>query len=154
MDSESLLEQIRDRIIDPHWKGALDSGTVHLAVLIEPYLGYILDGRKTIESRFSKNRSPPYGSVSVGDTVLLKRSGGPVVGAFRVADVISYDIGPGDLQEIKDGYGAALCVDRNFWRQKSGARFATLMKIKMPVSFEPVTVEKKDRRGWVVLSRG
>ena len=34
--------------------------SVHLAILLEPYLQYILDGTKTVESRFSKNRIAPY----------------------------------------------------------------------------------------------
>src|SRR5437867_4139305 len=54
--------------------------SLHLAVLLEPYLGYVLEGRKTVESRFSAVRCPPYRRVQSGDVVLLKSSGGPVEG--------------------------------------------------------------------------
>ena len=47
--------------------------SVHLAILLEPYLQYILDGTKTVESRFSKNRIAPYNMVEPGDVVLLKK---------------------------------------------------------------------------------
>jgi hypothetical protein len=57
---------------------------IHLAVFIEPYLQFILDGQKTVESRFSANRSAPYQQVGKGDVVLLKRTGGPVMGVGSV----------------------------------------------------------------------
>jgi ASC-1-like (ASCH) protein len=53
-------------------------------VFIEPYLQFILDGQKTVESRFSANRSAPYQQVGKGDVVLLKRTGGPVMGVGSV----------------------------------------------------------------------
>src|SRR6266540_3860586 len=45
---------------------------VHLAVMVEPYLSYILQGRKSIESRFSKNAIAPYLQIGPDDLVLLK----------------------------------------------------------------------------------
>src|SRR5271169_6453922 len=65
---------------------------IHLAVFIEPFLGYVLDGTKTVESRFSINRCAPFGKVSQGDVLLLKRAGGPVVGITRVLAVWSYHL--------------------------------------------------------------
>lgn len=41
---------------------------LHLAVFVEPYLGYILEGKKTVESRFGMRRSAPYGQVAAGDS--------------------------------------------------------------------------------------
>src|SRR5215210_2794220 len=65
----------------------LPSCGIHLAVFVEPFLDYVLDGSKTVESRFSVNRCAPFGKVSPGDMVLLKRAGGPVVGIARVRTV-------------------------------------------------------------------
>ncbi len=53
------------------WRGRLkaildqaDDGVgVHLAVFVEPYLSAVLDGRKTMESRFGLTRQPPYDCV-------------------------------------------------------------------------------------------
>jgi ASC-1-like (ASCH) protein len=60
----------------------LGSNSLHLAILNEPYLEYILQGKKTIESRFSLTRVPPYKQVSKGDIVFLKQYGDPIVGLF------------------------------------------------------------------------
>lgn len=43
---------------------------IHLAILTEPYLEWILSGKKTVESRFSIHRVPPFGVVSPGDAFL------------------------------------------------------------------------------------
>src|SRR5256885_16153419 len=58
---------------------------VHLAIFVEPYLSYLLDGRKTVDSRFSVRRTAPYGQVRAGDIVLVKQSGGPAVGVCHVS---------------------------------------------------------------------
>src|SRR2546423_2885042 len=50
----------------------------HLAVLTMPYLEKIVAGQKTIESRFSRVRMPPFNKVGPGDVVFLKEVGGPV----------------------------------------------------------------------------
>src|SRR3954453_16131391 len=70
----------------------LPSCGIHLAVFLEPFLGYVLNGSKTVESRFSVNRCAPFGKVHQGDVVLLKRSGRPVVGIARVQTVWSYHL--------------------------------------------------------------
>src|SRR5947208_15176323 len=65
----------------------LPSCGIHLAVFVEPFLGYVLDGSKTVESRFSVNRCAPFGKVRQGDVALLKRPGAPVVGIACVRTV-------------------------------------------------------------------
>ena len=46
---------------------------LHLAVLLEPFCSWLLVGTKTIESRFSRVRCAPYGTLSEGDVVVVKR---------------------------------------------------------------------------------
>ena len=125
---------------------------IHLAIFVEPYLTYVLDGKKTVESRFSIKRSPPYKKVKSGDIVLLKLSGGPIVGICQVTNVWSYELDPKSLKGIKKEFTDLLCAhDPDFWNDRESACYATLLKIKNPVTFEPFEVEKRDRRGWVVL---
>lgn len=69
-----------------------DETTIHLAVFSEPYLDYIINGKKTIESRFSKNRSLPYQKVKTNDIIIIKQSSGPVVGYFRAGECLFYDL--------------------------------------------------------------
>ena len=47
------------------WTRKLTMGTpvqVHLAVMVEPYLSRVLDGSKTMESRFSRKKIAPWGA--------------------------------------------------------------------------------------------
>lgn len=155
-----MLDQVRERLRgDPSWSLELDAaedrdmpGSLHLAVFVEPYLQFILDGKKTVESRFSSNRCAPYRAVQAGDLVLLKRSGGPVEGICQVADVWSYRLDPASWDEIRSGFGRQLCIsDSEFWSEKSRASYATLMRIQRSRRLLPITVGKRDRRGWVIL---
>jgi len=125
---------------------------LHLAVLIEPYLKYILEGKKTVESRFSKNRIAPYGNIQKHDVILLKRSGGPIVGVCQVSNVWYYQLEPKSWQEIRDEFTQMLCAqDPEFWSQRESAEFATLMSLRNVFKIQPTKFSKKDRRGWVVL---
>lgn len=124
---------------------------VHLAVLVEPYLQFILDRTKTVESRFSRRRCPPFGRVSEGDVILLKRAGGPVIGLCTVSDVWSYHLDPRTLTEIRGRFGAAIQPQNGFWEDRREAAFATLMRIDGARALPDIRVPKRDRRGWVVL---
>ena len=43
----------------------------HLAILVQPFLDLILKGEKTIETRFTKVKCPPFQKVKEGDIILL-----------------------------------------------------------------------------------
>jgi ASC-1-like (ASCH) protein len=131
--------------------------TRHLAIFIPPYLDLILQGKKTIESRFSKVRSAPYERVKVGDIVLMKRSGGMVEGEFTVAWVETFcNLTTHSLQELARVYTQELCADADarFWDKRSRSRYATFMSIAYPLRYaHPFPYPKRDRRGWVVLGK-
>jgi hypothetical protein len=126
---------------------------IHLAVFTEPYLGYILAGQKTIESRFSITRKAPYEQVSPGDLILLKKTGGPICGFCRVTNVWFYQLTPKSFVEIQRQFSKQICAqDPQFWESRREAQFATLMRIDDVAEIPPIAVSKKDRRGWVVLN--
>jgi hypothetical protein len=153
---QSLIPAIRG---NPFWEEYLTdllssskSSSIHLAVFIEPFLQYVLEGTKEIESRFSAVRCAPYHSVSKGDVVLLKRTGGPVLGLGLVESAWFYELEPDSWQEIRNNYATALCAfDPLFWEDRKNASFATLMRIEHVHAIPPIKVEKRDRRGWVVV---
>ncbi len=125
-------------------------GGIHLAIFVEPFLGAVLDGRKTLESRFAKNRCAPFGTVSEGDLVFLKKSGGPVVGVASVGEPMFHHIGDGTLAAMRQSHAEALFAeDDGFWDDRREKRYATLIPIDHVVQFEPIGIDKKDRRGWV-----
>lgn len=127
--------------------------SVHLAVFLEPYLGFILEGSKTVESRFSRHRIAPYGAVESGDVVLLKRSAAKAVsGLCVVRNVWFYDLNSDDLELIRSSFGTALRAESSsFWEQRKSARFATLIRMDEVYPLPLIEVPKRDRRGWVVL---
>jgi hypothetical protein len=134
--------------------GDYDGPTLHIAVFVEPYLQYILEGRKTIESRFAVKRCPPYGQVCEGDIVFLKRSGGPIYGVCQISQVWFYRLNKDSWKGIKEQFSRALCAqDPDFWKDREAAAFATLMRIKNVRRLEPIQILKRDRRGWVVIRR-
>lgn len=127
--------------------------SMHLAILLEPYLSYILDGSKTVESRFSKHRIVPYKAVAVGDLVLLKNAATrSISGVCVVRGVWYYQLNSASWKEIKDRFSLALRADNtSFWHQRSQAQYATLMRISDVLTTSDIRVPKRDRRGWVVL---
>jgi hypothetical protein len=130
-----------------------DNRALHLGIFVEPFLRYILEGRKTIESRFSVHRSAPYQRASIGDIVLLKASGGPIVGVCRVIHVWFYELDPRTWSEIRNQFAGAMCAEgSDFWAKREAAEFATLLQVANVRAIEPVPFPKRDRRGWVVLS--
>ncbi len=144
---------------ESHWRSLVDSSlssgpgpTAHLAILREPYLEHVLAGRKTVESRFARKLIPPHGVVRPGDLLLLKHASGPLVGLALVGFVRSYVLEPAAWREIRERFSRAMCADdAEFWEERRDARFATLMQISDKLPIRPITVDKQDRRGWVVL---
>lgn len=129
----------------------------HLAIFNPPFLDLILEGRKTLEGRFSKVRCAPFGVVEKGDVVLMKESGGPVRGSFVVAHVESFEnLASEKFEELEMRYGTALCADADpqYWERRRACPYATLLQVAQPHRFErPFPFPKKDRRGWVVLDK-
>ncbi|MGQ9547746.1 MAG: ASCH domain-containing protein [Roseiflexus sp.] len=125
----------------------------HLAILREPYLSRILMGVKTIESRFLRVRTAPYGCVAAGDRLLLKRSGGPITATARVTDVAFYDnLTPTRVAALIDQYAGGLCLDDDMLKRAQRSRYAVLIWLGdvAPIEFPPL-LNKRDRRAWVVL---
>jgi hypothetical protein len=123
---------------------------VHVAVFVEPYLSAVLDGRKTMESRFGLTRQPPYNCVDDGDIILLKRSGGPVVGIAEAGPTRSYNLSPNIVRNLREKFADQLfAYDEEFWLARRNKNYATLIEIKGKVGIDAITIPKRDRRGWV-----
>lgn len=126
----------------------------HLAVMTGHYLDRLLDGTKTIESRFTRHRVAPFGQVHEGDIIFFKPSAGPITAVGLAGTVQHLDLGIIPLQQIADKFGQAIApADASFWNDRATARFATLVTMLDVVRTPPLPVSKRDRRGWVVLSQ-
>ena len=130
-----------------------DTVGIHLAVFVEPYLTFLLQGKKTIESRFSVNKHAPFEQVQEGDIIVLKKSSGPVCGVCRVAHVWFYRLDPNTWPEIQR-HAEKLCMDDSaFWEKKKAASFATLMQVEDVRRIEEFDIDKLDPRSWVVVRK-
>lgn len=130
-------------------------GTLHLAILQQPYLDLINDGTKTIESRFNTKRAAPFGRVAVGDLVLLKGSGRPVMNYFFAFGVESIDLSRVPVEEVRRQYADGICAENEeeFWREKTSSKYCTLVTVGERGSMPELPVTKKDQRGWVTFAR-
>ena len=126
---------------------------VHLGIFVEPFLEAILDGRKTVESRFAIRRCPPFDRVRAGDVIFLKRSGGPIVGIAVAGEARYFELDHKTLRDIRRRYAARICAeDDAFWDARSEKRFATLIEIEEVEGIPMLQIDKRDRRGWVTYA--
>jgi len=67
----------------------------------------ILSGEKTVESRWYKNKSAPWGKIRAGDTVYFKNAGEAICGMARVKGVEQFEsLNPEKVRALLDKYGA------------------------------------------------
>ncbi|MFI3163495.1 MAG: ASCH domain-containing protein [Bacillota bacterium] len=124
--------------------------SIHLSIVNQPFLDYILNGKKTIESRFTMNRCSPYKKIKRGDIVFIKDSGKKIVAYFIVRSVEFYENQGGVFNEIKSLYSEDICgYDETFWEQREHKKYISLIWIDKVVRIEPFSIEKKDKRAWV-----
>lgn len=127
--------------------------TIHLGVFSEPCLTYMLEGKKTIESRISRKRQAPYQKISLDDVVVVKKSGGGIVAYFTIKEIQFIDLNEVDIHEIKNKYNNGLCVSDAFWEAKKDSSYATLMFLDKLVQLEPFKINKCGMQTWVVLNK-
>lgn len=159
---EILNEAVKGLPSGSAWHGRLRAAIcgdadigVHLGVFVEPYLEAILDGRKTIESRFGVHRCAPFERVQRGDIIFLKRSGGPVVGLALAGGADYYHLDADVLGDLRDRFAVELYAeDEAFWSARAEKRFATLIHIDDTLKIETMDIDKRDRRGWVTYFEG
>lgn len=126
----------------------------HLAIFKGQTGEKILSGEKTMESRFSRRKNPPFGVVASGDLVYIKPSGKDPIGQFRVQKVFFFDgLSENDLNDLQKRYGKEISAEENYWEAKKNSKYGTLIFIGEvdPFITSPLKLSKKDLRGWVVL---
>jgi len=125
----------------------------HLAILKKPYLDAILAGEKTVESRFTKTRRPPFGCIAAGDKVLFKVSSGAVCAVGLVSKVVQFaELTPGRIKQIKNKYNKYVLGSEQYWYEKADSKYGTLIWLEKIEAIEAVRINKKDWRAWVVLT--
>lgn len=127
----------------------------HLVILKKAYLELILSGRKTIELRLSRGRSPLIGRVRPGDELFLKISAGPVCARATIAEVKCYEtLTPILITQIKQQYNDQILGGDAVWDSMMDRKSGVLVWLRDVRPIEPIRIEKRDWRAWVVLKQG
>ncbi|MDE5888746.1 MAG: ASCH domain-containing protein [Bacilli bacterium] len=149
---DEILNNLKTQL-DKNDYEVIKDKNIHLGVFSEPCLSYMLEGKKTIESRISKKRIAPYHNINKDDIVVVKKSGGGVVAYFTIKDIKFIDLNKVSIKEIEATYSKELCVSDEFWEQKKDSSYATLMFIDKLVKVNSFKINKKGMQTWVVLDK-
>lgn len=123
----------------------------HVAILDKKgrWLEKMLDGEKTIESRWYVNRVAPWDKVKVGDTVYFKESGRPVSAKAQVTKVIQYEgLDKSRVEEIVKKYGDQIAPgmsNKGFveWvLEKGNKRYCILIFLRSVKRIKPFMIDK------------
>ncbi|MDA9554652.1 ASCH domain-containing protein [Pelobium sp.] len=149
LENEKNWDDIKEKL-----KSGRNDFGVHVGIFAEPYLTLIIEGKKTIESRFSVNKISPYGRIFNGDLVLVKKAGGSIVGMFIAGDVKFHSrLNVSKLKDLESKYGKQICTEVNpdFWVNRKESKFATLIDITRFKEIKPFTINKSDRTAWSIV---
>ncbi|MBR9689701.1 MAG: hypothetical protein GOV01_02300 [Candidatus Altiarchaeota archaeon] len=123
----------------------------HIAVFHKEFLELILSGEKTVDSRFSKLKSLPFGRIKQGDEILMKESGGPIRGITYAKQVKFFDnLTPSKIKQIFEK-NPKIKATEEFFEAKKNSNYATLIFLENTKAVTPYKIEKKDRRAWISI---
>ncbi len=124
----------------------------HIAIMREPYYSLILSGKKTIESRFSKNRCIPYEKVKVGDVIYFKKTGCDVNVTATIDSILYYELNPEKVEKIRIKYGKQIGTDEpKDWKVTKSKKYCSLFFIKDVKQITPFSVPRSNGAGWLLL---
>jgi ASC-1-like (ASCH) protein len=133
----------------------------HLAIMRKSWglTKKILSGNKTIESRWYKNKYPPFDKIKAGDTVYFKDSGEPVKIKAEVVKVLRFsDLNHQKVREIlgKFGRNDGLGIDEieKYFQMFKDKKYCVLVFFQNPVEIEPFKINKKGygmMSSWICL---
>lgn len=125
----------------------------HIVILKKIYYDMIMDGSKTIESRWAMSKFPPYNKVSVGDTLYFKVTGCDVTATATVSDVKFYELTPELVEEIRIKYGKFIGTDKfKDWKSTLNKKYCSLVWIKDVKEIEPMKVKRSNGAGWIIMN--
>lgn len=129
----------------------------HLAILNRKLklLPKILNGEKTIESRWYKFRKDPYKRILPNETIYFKNSGEPVTVKARVKDILFFDnLENAQIKNILEKYGKQIGVDISYADKLQGKIYCTLIFLRNVEEIEPFNIDKKgygNMAAWITV---
>lgn len=122
----------------------------HLAILKQPFLRYIYEGKKPIESRATQVRCAPYGKVHDGDTIYFRESGDFAVTGRALVENVIYCVGTSFVNFQLQQYKTKICITDEYIASKSNAKYLTLIWLSNIEKIMPFPFKKRDQRAWIV----
>ena len=116
----------------------------HIAILKKSLrlLPKIVNGEKTIESRWYKTRRAPWNQVKKGEVVYFKNSGEPVTVKAIVEDVKQFELTRNKIEQILQTYGSRIGVDSTFVEDVKDKKYCILIFLHNAQEVEPFDVDK------------
>lgn len=121
----------------------------HLAIMKKSWglTQKIISGRKTIESRWYKNRYAPWGKIKTGEIIYFKNSGEAVTIKATVNKVIEFsDLNPLTVQDILDKYGEDDGIEEDqiekYFQLFKEKKYCLLIYLKNPQKIVPFDIDK------------
>ncbi len=105
----------------------------------------ILDGSKTIESRWYVNKIKPWNSIKEDDNIYFKNSGEPITVFAKVSKVLQFDnLNKEKFQEIMEKYADGIqLLTREYNEYYQSKHYCILIFLKDVKKAEPFNVSKK-----------
>ena len=124
----------------------------HIAILRQPFYGMVLNGTKTIESRWGMNKCAPFGKIKVGDVIYIKQTGKPVTAKAVAKEVKFYILTPKLVEEIRIKYGKLIGTDKfEDWETTLNKKYCTLIWLDKVEKIPPMQVPRSNGAGWIIL---
>ncbi|MEK6820538.1 MAG: ASCH domain-containing protein [Nanoarchaeota archaeon] len=122
----------------------------HIAIMKKSWnlLPKILTGEKKIESRWYKNKYPPWNKIKEGELIYFKDSGCPVTLKSEVEKVLQFsDLNENKVKEILDKHGRedGLGIDDipKFFEMFKDKKYCMLIYLKNVEKIHPFNINKK-----------
>lgn len=129
----------------------------HLAIMKKSLklTSLILDGKKTIESRWYKQKRSPWNKIKKNEIIYFKDSGEPVKFKAEVKDIIQFE-NPNHKQ-ILEQYGKEIGITNidPFLQTIRNKKYCILIFLKNPTSVKPFEINKKGfglMSAWITIS--
>lgn len=119
----------------------------HVAIMTPGWkmIPRILDGEKTIESRWYQTRRAPWGKIEKGDRVFFKDSGKAITVMARVKRVWQFEIHDlNEAEKIVAEFGGRIClVDSDVGSWPRVPKYCVLVELQDPASITPFAIDKR-----------
>ena len=121
----------------------------HLAIMKKSWglLDKIGDGRKSIESRWYKNKICPWNRIRKGETVYFKDSGGPITLKAKVSGILQFSgLNPAKVRRILNEYGERDGLEKNqagdFYKLFKNKNYCLLIFLEGAQKIRPFRIDK------------